>query len=71
MRRFVFAAVTLETLIYFAVLATGFRSRPDPNILTGLTVMFFFFVIPAFAVVLVCFTAFIWLSLYVGGKISN
>ena len=69
MRRFVFAAVTLETLIYFAVLATGFRSRPGPNILTGLTVMFFFFIIPAFAlawfrrwlplaVVLVCFTAF-------------
>jgi hypothetical protein len=82
LRRLVFAAVTLETLIYFAVLATGYRSRPGPNILTGLTVMFFFVVIPAFAlawfrhwlpfaVLLVCITAFMWLSLYVGGQISN
>ncbi len=87
MRRFVLAAAVIEALIYFALLGWLWRApKPVPpymiDAVNGFTFFFFFLVLPAFvlawrgvwvgfALGLVCFTAFMWLSVYVGGQISN
>lgn len=82
MRNFVFASSAALLLIFATYAAFGPNDRVRADVLGAMTAMMFLFVVPAvalawfrrwlpFAVILVCVTGWMWLSIYVAGKISN
>lgn len=81
MRRLVFAAAGIETLIWLGVLVWFSRNRPAFD-LSGMHGTMLFLVVPAVllgaadyglrvAAGLLGVTAFLWLSILVAGQISN